>query len=355
MGRIKRDSKTEFLQLKTNPDYMHLTPRQQKQIEEFSGPSPEKATFYEVQEDDVGQRLDNFLIRICKGVPKSHLYRVIRAGELRVNKGRVDAQYRLTAGDLIRIPPIRIAKRDESAVAHVPTLDIPILYEDQGFMVVNKPAGIAVHGGSGVAHGVIERLRATRGAQGQSLELVHRLDRETSGVLVIAKKRKILNALQDQVRARSWFKFYQCLVMGNWPDALKEVDAPLLRTVTEQGDRRVYVNPDGAASLTKFRILKRYVDDSLGETTLLQAQLITGRTHQIRVHCQSKGHVILGDDKYGQFAINRMWTKVGLNRMFLHAAKLELSHPESGEPMCIEAPLPDALQKVLERLQPHEL
>ncbi len=332
---------------------MHLNPQQQKQIEEFSGPTPDKATFYEVKEDDIGQRLDNFLIRICKGVPKSHVYRIIRAGEIRINKGRVDAQYRLAQGDLIRIPPIRIAMREESSTAeHVPHLDIPILYEDEGFLVVNKPSGIAVHGGSGVSFGVIERMRATRGEEGKQLELVHRLDRETSGVLVIAKKRRTLNVLQDQIRARSWSKFYQCLVMGKWSEQLKEVELPLLKTLNEQGERRVYVHPEGAASLTKFRILKRYHDDLLGDSTLMQAQLITGRTHQIRVHCQSKGHVILGDDKYGQFAINRMWTKIGLNRMFLHAARLEITHPLTNEPLTFEAPLPDVLQKVLERLSP---
>jgi 23S rRNA pseudouridine955/2504/2580 synthase len=334
---------------------MHLNDSQQKPPDDSGKPQSDRATFFEVSDDDAGQRLDNFLIRVCKGVPKSHLYRIVRSGELRVNKGRVDAKYRLVAGDIIRIPPIRVSASVHIDHSHTPTLELPILFEDEGLLIVDKPSGIAVHGGSGVSHGVVERLRVSMLEPHISLELVHRLDRETSGVLVLAKKRRFLTALQKQVREKSWRKFYQCLVMGHWSDEIREVNAPLKKVSTEDGQRRVYVSPDGAESLTKFRVLSRYHNDSLGESTLLQAQLMTGRTHQIRVHCASKGHCILGDDKYGQFAINKLWSKTGLSRMFLHAARLELTHPLTLEKLIIESPLPPALVTVLKGLSANEI
>jgi 23S rRNA pseudouridine955/2504/2580 synthase len=332
------------------PDYMHLSDSQQKPPYESGNPQSDRATFFEVSDDDAGQRLDNFLIRVCKGVPKSHLYRIVRSGELRINKGRVNVQYRLVAGDVVRIPPIRLSASAHLDHSHAPKLELPVLFEDEGLLIVDKPAGIAVHGGSGVSFGVVERLRATILEPHISLELVHRLDRETSGVLVLAKKRRFLSALQKQVREKSWRKFYQCLVMGHWPDEIREVNAPLKKVSTEDGQRRVYINPDGAESLTRFQVLSRYSNGSLGASTLLQAQLMTGRTHQIRVHCASKGHCILGDDKYGQFAINKLWSKTSLNRMFLHAARLELTHPLTFERLIIQSPLPPALVSVLKGL-----
>lgn len=321
----------------------------------------DSASLITVTDEDAGQRLDNFLIRICKGVPKSHLYRIVRSGELRVNKGRVDVQYRLQAGDIVRLPPIRLSasasggQGQEQGATRAPVIDMPILYEDEHLLIVNKPAGVAVHGGSGVAHGVIERLRATRAASDPHglLELVHRLDRDTSGALVIAKKRSALRGLQEQIRNRVWIKRYSCLVYGSWPNTLKKIDLPLIKTDGPNGEKKVYVHPDGQASTTLFKILAAFEHPELGEATLMEARLVTGRTHQIRVHTSAKGHGILGDERYGQFALNRQWQKIGLNRMFLHARSLELPHPATGEPLSVQAPLPDILGAVLTNLEPY--
>ncbi len=318
-------------------------------------PSPLKATLHTVGERDAGQRLDNFLIRICKGVPKSHLYRIVRSGEIRVNKGRVDVQYRLVLGDLVRIPPLRIAEAHEIPPTDAPSLDLPVLYEDEGLLIVNKPSGIAVHGGSGISHGVVERLRVGLTGKNDMLELAHRLDRETSGVLVLAKKRSYLSALQEQIRSRSWSKHYQCLTLGEWPESLKQVDLSLMKTDGPNGEKKVYVHPEGQVSLTKFRRLALFQHPELGAVSLMQAHLITGRTHQIRVHTSAKGHPILGDDRYGQFAINRIWSKFGLSRMFLHAMRLELNHPKTGERIVIEAPLPDMLACIVKKLIPYAI
>jgi 23S rRNA pseudouridine955/2504/2580 synthase len=321
-----------------------------------SQPKPDQVSFLTIDERDSGQRLDNFLIRICKGVPKSHLYRIVRSGEIRVNKARVDVQYRLQIGDLVRVPPIRLsasAMPPEGAPVHVPALELPVLYEDEGMLVVNKPAGIAVHGGSGVAHGVVERLRSALKDPHAMLELVHRLDRETSGALVLAKKRSYLRTLQEQIRNRIWMKFYSCLVLGEWPKSLNKVDLSLIKVDGPNGEKKVYVNPDGQTACTRFRPLQVYDHPDFGPVTWLEAQLLTGRTHQIRVHTSAKGHCILGDDRYGQFVLNRQWQKAGLNRMFLHATRLELPHPVSGEPVVIEAPLPDMLRRVIHDLTPY--
>lgn len=314
------------------------------------GPAADSATFYVVNDDDSDQRLDNLLLRLCKGVPKSHVYRIIRGGEVRVNKGRVDVQYRIRSGDLIRIPPLRTAQPSAEFRSAPSNLVLPVVFEDEGLLVVNKPAGLAVHGGSGIGHGVVERLRASQARAEDFLELVHRLDRETSGILVLAKKRQYLVRLQEQIRQRAWKKYYQCLVMGRWPADLVAVDLPLLKTSRGENEKKVYVHPDGLAASTRFRVVQNYRHAALGDSTLLQAQILTGRTHQIRVHCAAKGHGILGDDKYGQFVINRLWLKTGLQRMFLHAVRLQILHPLSNETLRFEAELPSNLADVLKKL-----
>lgn len=324
-----------------------------------SGASPDAVTFLTVGEEDEGQRLDNFLVRICKGVPKSHLYRIVRSGQLRINKGRVDVHYRLQAGDVLRLPPIRTSSSDNDKkyqLFNAPAIDLQVLYEDEGMMIVNKPHGVAVHGGSGISHGVIERLRSSREKAGHNiagLELVHRLDRDTSGALVIAKKRSYLRTLQEQIRNRLWIKRYSCLVSGIWPESLKKVDLPLIKVDGPNGEKKVYVHPEGQSAATVFRIEGMWEHPQLGPASLLDARLITGRTHQIRVHTSAKGHGILGDERYGNFALNKQWQKTGLSRMFLHAHHLELPHPVTGEPLRVQAPLPDILADVLQSLKPY--
>ncbi len=298
-----------------------------------------------VSEDDHGQRIDNFLLKVCKGVPKSHVYRIVRSGEIRVNSKRVDASYRLQAGDVLRIPPIRIAHRASDVVAGAEfNAELPIIYEDEALLVVDKPAGIAVHGGSGVSFGVIEALRRQR-PNSRFLELAHRLDRETSGILLVGKKRSALTALHDMFRegaagggARTTDKRYLVLVSGRWMDQVRHVKLPLHKYLLESGERRVRVAEEGKASHTVFRLLKRWQRFSL-----LEAELRTGRTHQIRVHLAHLGYPIAGDEKYGDFALNRELQKMGLKRMFLHAWKIRFPHPLSGDEMQLEATLPPAL------------
>ena len=294
-----------------------------------------------IGEEEQGQRLDNFLIRRCKGVPKSHIYRILRSGEVRVNSGRVDATYRLCAGDKLRIPPIRIAERPQNEVDEVAKqrVDLPILFEDEAMLVIDKPEGIAVHGGSGVSFGVIEALRRQR-PEARFLELAHRLDRETSGILLVGKKRLALTALQDMFREHGAGadKRYLVLVKGRWMNATQHVKAPLQKYLTEGGERRVSVNAEGKASHTVFRLLARWPDMSL-----LEAQLKTGRTHQIRVHLAHLGFPILGDEKYGDFALNRDLKRGGLKRMALHAWRMALRHPLTGVPLECVAPLPEGL------------
>lgn len=294
-----------------------------------------------IGEEEQGQRLDNFLIRRFKGVPKSHLYRILRSGELRVNSGRVDATYRLCAGDSIRVPPIRVAERPRDEIAEVAQqrVDLPIIYEDEAMLVIDKPEGIAVHGGSGVSFGVIEALRRQR-PQAKFLELAHRLDRETSGILLVGKKRLALTALHDMFREHGAGadKRYLVLVKGRWMNATQHVKAPLLKYLTEGGERRVSVNAEGKAAHTVFRLLARWPGMSL-----LEAQLKTGRTHQIRVHLAHLGFPILGDEKYGDFALNRQMRSQGLKRMALHAWRMSFRHPLTGAPLECVAPLPDTI------------
>ena len=294
-----------------------------------------------IGEEEQGQRLDNFLIRVCKGVPKSHIYRILRSGEVRVNSGRVDATYRLRDGDKLRIPPIRIAERPQNEVdeAAKQRVDLPIIFEDEAMLVIDKPEGIAVHGGSGVSFGVIEALRRQR-PQAKFLELAHRLDRETSGILLVGKKRLALTALHDMFREHGAGadKRYLVLVKGRWMNNTQHVKLPLFKYLTESGERRVSVNAEGKPSHTVFRLLARWPGVSL-----LEAQLKTGRTHQIRVHLSHLGFPILGDEKYGDFGHNREIKRDGLKRMALHAWRMAFRHPLTAAPLECVAPLPDGI------------
>jgi len=300
-----------------------------------------------ISEDEADQRIDNFLLRICKGVPKSHIYRVLRSGEVRVNKGRIDQTYRLKQGDVVRIPPIRVAEKANQAV---PGAEFRILLEDAHLLVIDKPAGVAVHGGSGVSYGVIEQLRAAR-PQAKFLELVHRLDRETSGVLLLAKKRSALTGLHEQIREGELDKRYLALVHGEWKNARQHVKLPLFKYTTPDGERRVRVQSDGQPSHTVFNLMRRY-----GDYALLEAELKTGRTHQIRVHLASSGYPIVGDDKYGDFALNKALQKpdgnrIALKRMFLHAHQVTFRHPDSGESVTLNAPLPSECERFLKSVE----
>jgi 23S rRNA pseudouridine955/2504/2580 synthase len=290
-----------------------------------------------------GQRLDNFLLRELKGVPKTHVYRIIRSGEVRVNKGRAAADTKLAGGDVVRVPPVRMAAPAAAAEA-APPREFPILFEDEHLIAIDKPSGTAVHGGSGVSFGVIEQLRRAR-PEAKFLELVHRLDRETSGILLLAKKRSALLALQEQFRARETGKTYAALVVGRWPATLKVIDVALHKSEDAGGERRVRAvandHADGQRSISLVRIAQQF-----GATTLLDVTIKTGRTHQIRVHLSHAGHVIVGDDKYGDFALNRRYARgeavpgVRFERMFLHARQLAFDHPASGERIELVAPLP---------------
>ena len=288
-----------------------------------------------VDAESAGQRLDNYLIRQLKGVPKTHVYRIIRSGEVRVNKGRAGADTRVQAGDAVRVPPVRQAERAEKPV---PAREFAVLFEDDHLLAIDKPAGVAVHGGSGLAFGVIEQLRRAR-PDARLLELVHRLDRETSGVLLIAKKRSALKHLQEQFRDRSTGKTYLALVAGDWPERLKVIDMPLHKYLQGDGERRVRVvdaaHPDAMRAVTLVKVRERRDGCSLLEVTIK-----TGRTHQIRVHLAAQGHPIAGDDKYGDFDWNRRLQKQGLKRMFLHAWRLQFEHPASGERMQLLSALP---------------
>jgi 23S rRNA pseudouridine955/2504/2580 synthase len=291
----------------------------------------------EVSADEAGQRIDNYLIARLKGVPKSHIYRILRSGEVRINSRRVEASARVGAGDRIRVPPVRVASREAPEPA--PHFRLPVIFEDEHLLAIDKPAGIAVHGGSGIAHGVIESLRAMR-PQARYLELVHRLDRETSGVLLIAKKRSALTALHEELRRRAMDKRYLVGVAGRFRNEMQRVRLALETRAAKEGGRRVAVTEGGQPSETVFRLVERAADWSL-----LEAELLTGRTHQIRVHLAHLGHPVLGDDKYGDFELNKRLRKQGLKRMFLHAAKMGLSHPATGERLELEAPLPSELAK----------
>jgi 23S rRNA pseudouridine955/2504/2580 synthase len=308
--------------------------------------SKDSVTWLEVGEESEGQRVDNFLLRIAKGVPKSHIYRILRSGEVRVNKGRVQAEYRLKPGDRVRVPPMRTAERP--AQAAVPAREFEIAFEDEALIVVDKPFGTAVHGGSGVSFGVIEQLRRAR-PLAKFLELAHRLDRETSGLLVVAKKRLALTKLHDMFRDGGINKRYLALVKGRWRNELQHVKLPLHKYLTAEGERRVSVDAEGKAAHSIVRLIARWENFSL-----VEVELRTGRTHQIRVHLSHLGFPISGDDKYGDFPLNKDLQKAGLRRMFLHAARLSLPHPLSGAPVVLESPLPVELRSFTDTLDRNE-
>ena len=311
----------------------------------------------QVDEEHTGQRLDNFLISQLKGVPRTHIYRLLRRGEVRINKGRSRADYRIRSGDIVRIPPVRTAQSQAQLQASTQDraqyawLEQRILYEDEALMAVDKPSGLAVHGGSGVSLGLIEMLRRLR-PQARSLELAHRLDRDTSGCLLIAKKRSVLLRLHAMLREGKVDKRYQAVLAGTWSGGTRTVTAPLRKTELSSGERRVNVDETGKESASRFRVLQRYAGGEQSDfaATLVEIELLTGRTHQARVHAAHAGHPIAGDEKYGDKAFNAKARALGLRRLFLHAARLRFDHPAQERTLELEAPLPEELADLLRRL-----
>ena len=308
--------------------------------------SKASVTRRQIGEEAEGQRIDNYLLRVCKGVPKSHVYRILRSGEVRVNSRRIGPEYRLQSGDEVRIPPLQMGIERKPAVPV--GREYRIVHEDDGLLVVDKPAGMAVHGGSGVSFGVIEQLRRQR-PQARFLELAHRLDRETSGLLLIAKKRSALTALHEMFRAGRIKKRYLALVKGRWREPLRHIKLALLKYLTEEGERRVSVSQEGKAAHSIVSLVARWDNFSL-----VEVELETGRTHQIRVHLAHLGFPLCGDDKYGDFTLNKALQKQGLGRMFLHAAQLALDHPTTGERLELAAVLPEDLLTFMRRLEDNE-
>ncbi|WP_036228865.1 23S rRNA pseudouridine(955/2504/2580) synthase RluC [Marinobacterium jannaschii] len=313
-----------------------------------NGGAATSVRFVEISHDLEGQRIDNFLRNELKGVPKSLIYRILRKGEIRVNKKRVKPEYRLQGGDLVRIPPVRVAERDAPPPVSqglTESLEKAILFENNDLIIVNKPSGLAVHGGSGISLGLIEAFRQMR-PQAKFLELVHRLDRDTSGCIMIAKKRSALKFMHEALQGSRITKIYNALVVGSWAARAQRVDAPLRKNELKSGERVVRVQPDGKPSLTEFKVLRRFGR----RATLIEARPITGRTHQIRVHTQFLGHPIIGDDKYGVDAINREMRDLGFKRLFLHAAELRFPLPGGGREV-IQAPLDGVLKSAMDDLQ----
>ncbi len=305
----------------------------------------QKVQIVEIDAERADQRIDNFLMNILKGVPKSMIYRLLRTGQVRVNKGRVKPPYRLQTGDLIRIPPMRLAKKEQAAEPGRGVLELiekNIIFEDSGLIVLNKPSGIAVHGGSGISFGVIEAMRKLK-TECKSLELVHRLDRETSGCLLISKKRSALRTLHDEMRQRDVKKFYLALSKGKWRGGSRIIDAPLRKNTLSSGERIVRVSSDGKEATSRFTPKQRFK-----MATLMEVELFTGRTHQIRVHAAHSDHPLAGDDKYGDKEFNRQMRKVGLKRLFLHAYQLKF--PWDGGHLEVTSPLDESLESVLKKL-----
>ncbi|WP_094150138.1 23S rRNA pseudouridine(955/2504/2580) synthase RluC [Vibrio sp. V19_P1S1T109] len=302
----------------------------------------------DIDEDMAGQRIDNFLRNQLKNVPKSMVYRILRKGEVRVNKKRIKAEYKLSAGDVVRIPPVTLEQSDQeintpnTKLSKVAELEHCIIFEDEHLLILNKPSGTAVHGGSGLKFGAIEALRALR-PEARFLELVHRIDRDTSGILLVAKKRSALRHLQAQFREKTIQKYYFALVMGQWKSSCKVVNAPLLKN---EVNSIVRVNPNGKASETRFKILEQFA-----QATLVQASPITGRTHQIRVHTQYTGHPIAWDDRYGDRRFDAYTAQFGIDRLFLHAANIRFIHPSTEALMDINAPLGTQLEQALVKLR----
>ena len=309
-----------------------------------------------ITEADAGQRLDNYLIKVLKGVPKSHIQRIIRAGEVRLNKKRCKGTDRLTEGDVLRIPPIRIAEKQRpSESSAAPAREFEIVYEDDAMLVINKPAGVAVHGGSGISFGVIEQIRRAR-PEARYLELVHRLDKDTSGLLMIAKKRSALVKLHEAIRNDHPKKIYLALGVGKFAQDKVHVKLPLYKYTGAQGEKMVRVSEEGQSAHTIFRVLNRFSGAmlhqiGLSDLTYIEATLKTGRTHQIRVHMQSQNCPIAGDERYGDYQANKRLQKLGLKRMFLHAAELHLNHPLTDEPLKLVAPLPQELAQMMAMLE----
>lgn len=320
--------------------------------------SKDSVSLITVAEHEAGQRLDNYLIKILKGVPKSHIHRIIRAGEVRLNKKRCKPDSRIQTGNLLRIPPVRTAEKQRSSenrAQAVPAREFTIIYEDDALLVIDKPAGIAVHGGSGVSFGVIEQIRRAR-PEARYLELVHRLDKDTSGLLMIAKKRSALVKLHEAIRNDHPKKIYLALGVGKLPNDSFHVKLPLFKYTGAQGEKMVRVSEDGQSAHTIFRVLNRFSDDllhqaGLSHLTLVEATLKTGRTHQIRVHLQSQHCPIAGDERYGDYQANKRLQKLGLKRMFLHATELHLDHPLTGEKLILKAPLPQDLAQFVLMLE----
>lgn len=320
----------------------------ESQASSHSKPDFSKVSYLEIGPEQAGQRLDNFLIRHLKGVPKSRIYNLLRKGEVRINKGRVKPDTRIKEGDIVRVAPIRTAERGSSQLPGQQLkryLAENILFEDEGLLIINKPSGLAVHGGSGISLGAIEALRAER-PNARFMELVHRLDRETSGCLMLAKKRSVLLELQQAMQRNQVEKHYMALVKGQWPKGKSTINAPLLKNQLSSGERIVRVDAAGKASVTHFAIAQKFK-----QATLLQVKLETGRTHQIRVHCQFSNQPIAGDPKYGDGHFNESLRDAGLKRLFLHASNLRFRHPLSGDWVEVEAPMPADLSSVLNKLQ----
>ncbi len=309
---------------------------------------PTAVALVEVDEGHEGQRIDNFLLGRLKGVPRSYIYRILRRGEVRVNKGRIRASYRLEQGDVVRIPPVRVAEQAPPVKPHervLQQLREALLIEDKRLFVLNKPSGLAVHGGSGLNYGLIEAMRLLKPEEHQ-LELVHRLDRETSGCLLIARKRSALRVLHELLRSNKMDKRYIALLAGCWEGRRADVDAPLLKNTLQGGERVVRVDSNGKSALTRFRVLERF-----SNATLVEAKPVTGRTHQIRVHAAHLGHPILGDEKYGEAKANKLFRGLGLKRLFLHAESLRFRWPDEKQDQCIKAPLEPSLERLLKQLR----
>ncbi|MGB4812345.1 MAG: RluA family pseudouridine synthase [Methylophilaceae bacterium] len=322
--------------------------------------SENAAAFLTVDEASEGQRVDNYLTKVLKGVPKSHVYRILRSGEVRVNKKRIDADFRLSLGDVVRIPPTRstVIEKPENNVPVATKFADCVIFEDEAMLVIDKPAGFAVHGGSGISLGVIEQMRLER-PKAKFLELVHRLDRETSGVLMLAKKRTALVSLHDMIRQNQTDKRYVVMVKGQWLEAKKRVVLDLQRYLLPNGERRVNVVNDVSkdkynerqSSETIFRLMRNFNHPLLGQFTLLEAQLVTGRTHQLRVQLAHLGFPIVGDDKYGDFGLNKALQKSGLKRMFLHSSVTKIRHPLTQDKLVLVAPTPVELSQFIVKLE----